>query len=39
VLVCLTCITQLVRKQLGHTNTNQRDAFPKQLGGKSVLNS
>ena len=38
VFVCKR-ITQMVRKQLRNTNTNQRDVFPKQLGGTSVLNS
>ena len=38
VLFC-KCMTQMVRKQLGNTNTNQRDVFTKQPGGKRVLNS
>ena len=38
VLVFL-CITKMVRRQLGNTNTSQRDVFQTQLGGTSVLNS
>ena len=35
----LKCMNQIVRKQLGHKTTNQRDVFQNLLNGKRVLNS